>query len=361
MSSKNWSSAGRSGSSDERPAGAGVKWVVDVLRDLGDAIRDDVVAACEKWDRERNLEALAQVTCDDEGDTQYAIDDVAESRIVAALEPVAREEPIVLVAEGLSGGVRVLPEGANAAQARWRVIIDPIDGTRGLMYQKRSAWVLAAVAPNRGPTTSLQDIVAVVQTEIPLVKQHLTDRLTWRAGEPVIVRRFDRVAGEDEGVPIELRPSRATSIEHGFAAISRFFPGVRDELAAIDEEVVDAVLGPPVAGKARCFEDQYLSTGGQLYELMAGHDRFVADLRPLMMPLEQRRGRPSGIACHPYDICSAPMAAAAGVVITRPDGGPLNAPLDVTTDVAWVGYANEALRRQVEPALQAALRRRGLL
>jgi len=29
--------------------------------------------------------------------------------------------------------------------------------------------------------------------------------------------------------------------------------------------------------------------------------------------------------------------------------------------VAWVGYANEALRRAIEPVLQAALRRRGLL
>ena len=27
----------------------------------------------------------------------------------------------------------------------------------------------------------------------------------------------------------------------------------------------------------------------------------------------------------------------------------------------WVGYANEALRRAIEPMLQAALRRRGLL
>jgi hypothetical protein len=36
-------------------------------------------------------------------------------------------------------------------------------------------------------------------------------------------------------------------------------------------------------------------------------------------------------------------------------------PLDLTTDVAWVGYANEQLRASIEPVLQAALRRRGLL
>jgi hypothetical protein len=47
--------------------------------------------------------------------------------------------------------------------------------------------------------------------------------------------------------------------------------------------------------------------------------------------------------------------------VTDPEGEPLAAPLDVDTDVAWVGYANEAIRRQVEPALQRELRRRGML
>ena len=79
-----------------------------------------------------------------------------------------------------------------------------------------------------------------------------------------------------------LRPSRARSIAHGFAMTSRFFPGAREILAEIDEEIVRAALGPAYPGKAHCFEDQYISTGGQLYELMAGHDRFIADIRPLM-------------------------------------------------------------------------------
>jgi hypothetical protein len=34
--------------------------------------------------------------------------------------------------------------------------------------------------------------------------------------------------------------------------------------------------------------------------------------------------------------------------------------LSVEPDVAWVGYANAALRMQVEPELQAVLRRRGM-
>ena len=31
------------------------------------------------------------------------------------------------------------------------------------------------------------------------------------------------------------------------------------------------------------FDDQYISTGGQLYELAVGHDLFTADLRPAVL------------------------------------------------------------------------------
>ncbi len=42
-------------------------------------------------------------------------------------------------------------------------------------------------------------------------------------------------------------------------------------------------------------------------------------------------------------------------------GNPLDAPLTVDADVAWAGYANAAIRAQIEPALSAALHARGLL
>jgi hypothetical protein len=47
--------------------------------------------------------------------------------------------------------------------------------------------------------------------------------------------------------------------------------------------------------------------------------------------------------------------------VTDERGGRLAAPLDVTSNVAWIGYANEAIRAQVEPHLRRALARRGLI
>lgn len=329
--------------------------LIEKIKQLHDHIRDAVVTACE----EQALEALSEIAADDEGDTIYAVDRVSEELLVEALSVYAEKEPIVLIAEGIEGGSLVLPQGAKAEDARWRIIVDPIDGTRGIMYQKRSAWILTGIAPNKGEATSLRDIVAAVQTEIPLVKQHLADQCWALKGEGVQAQRYNRV--NKTWQPLQMKPSQAQSIAHGFAMISRFFPGVRDELAAIDEEVVLAALGKPEPGKASCFEDQYLSSGGQLFELMVGHDRFVADIRPLMEAEHERRGMRSGICCHPYDVCTLLIAEELGVIVTDAAGNPLDAPLNVDADVAWVGYANAHIQEQIQGALTQALTKRGLI
>jgi hypothetical protein len=218
---------------------------------------------------------------------------------------------------------------------------------------------LTGVAKNLGPETGLQDIELAVQTEIPLVKQHLADALWAFRGEGAQAERFNRLTGERAS--FNLQPSRAPSVLQGYAMVARFFPGARDVLAEMDEEIMRAALGPTPAGKALCFEDQYTSSGGQLYELMCGHDRFVADLRALLGPVMRERGLPLGLCCHPYDLCTELIARELGVIVTDVEGGPLRARLAVEPDVAWAGYANPDVREQIEPLLQEALRKRGLL
>lgn len=306
------------------------------------------------------LEDLSTVAYEGDGDTIYAIDKISEALIIDLfMSKIAVHTPIILIAEGIEGGEVILPLGTSPQAAKWRIIVDPIDGTRGLMYQKRSAWILTGVAPNKGPETNLQDIELAVQTEIPLVKQYLSDQLWVIRGEKVQSRRTNRLTGET--VPLVLRPSRSTTIAHGFATISRFFPGVRQELAAIDEEIVFKALGPVQPGKTHCFEDQYICTGGQLYELMAGHDRFIADIRPVMEQLLAARGLALGICCHPYDICTELIARSLGVIITNECGTPLTAPLNVDAKVSWIGYANRAIEVQIKPLLTQALKSRQLI
>ncbi len=333
--------------------------LLPAVRRLHDRIRQRVGDAT----RTQSSEQLSRIVGDNvvgDGDLVFAIDRVSEAELIDFVTAeIASVEPVVLVAEGLAGGETVLPAGASEADCCWRLIVDPIDGTRPLMYQKRSAWILTGVARNRGPETNLGDIQLAVQTEIPLLKQHLCDQLWAIRGLGASAERVNILT--DERKPLTLQPSTAESIQYGYAAISRFFPGMRDVLASIEDELIAQVLGPMPPGGTLTFEDQYPSTGGQLYSLLSGADRFLADFRPLMKPLAAARGENMGHCCHPYDICTLLIAEELGVAITNPRGEPLDAPLDVHTDVAWVGYANAGIQQQVEPGLRKVLSQRRLI
>lgn len=330
--------------------------LLPMVQELQRQIRDATLMACSK----RSQEELAKVADESPSDTIYAIDRVSEELLIDLFEGEAPAVGgIVLIAEGLEEGELVLPRGTSEESARFRVIVDPIDGTREVMYQKRSAWVLSGIAPNRGPGTRLSDIVAAAQTEIPIQKQHLADELWAIKGKGAFALRTNVQTGQWR--EFSLRPSRATGIEHGFAMLSRFFHGGRDVLAKLDDELVRRLLAEPKPGRPLCFEDQYLTTGGQFYELMVGHDRFNADLRPLLARTLEARGELPVICAHPYDVSTALIASEAGVILTNPDGSPFDAPLDARSDVAWVGYANAELRAKIEPVFQALLRENGLL
>jgi hypothetical protein len=320
--------------------------------------------------RDAVIDAMANSTAEEmrsgddsaPGDTIYGVDRVSERLLLEVLGVhLDKWLPLVVVAEGLADiglgpGTAVLPPGTNSANARFWIIVDPIDGTRGLMYGKRSAWILTGIAPklDNGQTPSLRDIEVAVQTEIPHPKQTFADTLWAVRGGGATAIRSDLRQGTSSA--LALTPSAARSIGHGFGQVARVFPGGRDILAAIDDEVCLAVVGPGDPGRGLTFEDQYISTGGQLAELAYGHDRWTADLRPLLTPLLAKRGLPPPQCCHPYDICTALIAEEAGVLVLGPDGV-LDHPLTLEADVAWFAYANESIRALVEPALVAAIAR----
>lgn len=291
---------------------------------------------------------MARVAGVTSADTIYAIDKISEAAVLAWFEEYwPKRWPVELVMEGLdeTHGPVTFPRGTPVRQTVFKCILDPIDGTRGLMYDKRSAWSLAALAPQRGAKTNLSDIVVAAMTELPTSKGGYADQLSVVRGGPVRATRTDLRTGKR--VRFQPRPSRAKDLAHGFASFVKFFP-VGKRWLAEREEALLAALGDGV----EIFDDQYLSSGGQLYELLMGHDRFIADLRPLAF---QALGVKTSLACHPYDLCTALIAQELGCVITAPDGKPLRVPLDTTSPVAWVGYANAALAKRIKPKLRKAL------
>ena len=312
------------------------------LRQVAERVRDHTLGEL----RARSPESLSAVAHESPADTIYAIDREVEDVLLPALdELLAPTVSFVLVCEGLEEGPAItFPRGTAPERCAARVIVDPIDGTRGLMYAKRSAWVLAAVAPNRGEATALSDLDVAVQAEIPTARAALADVLWAVRGEGAQGETLELATGQRRS--FQPRPSRATDLRGGFAALARYFPAGKAALAALEEELLGG-LGL-LDDRATTFEDQYISTGGQLYELMVGHDRFVADLRSVALPALS--GVKAPLCCHPYDACTALIAREAGVEVTDGRGRPLDAPLDTTTGLSWIGYANRTLRRQIEGA-----------
>ena len=315
---------------------------------LQDSVRDALIAVRDEQ-TVGELSEIAEVTA---ADTIYRIDKVSEAAIVAwfaAYWPA--EWPVELVMEGAEGGdAHTFPHGTPVSQTKFKCILDPIDGTRGLMYDKRSAWMLAGLAPQLGAQTRLSDIRVAAMTELPTSKQWAADQISGVRGcgpEGLVAERVDVRGGGRSRLTI--RPSQATDFRHGFASLARFFPEGKALLSQVEEGLWDALYGLGQNVSPLVFEDQYISTGGQIYELLIGHDRMVADLRPLAF---RKIGYSSALVCHPYDICTEMLLREAGGVVEAPDRQPLDAPLDTTSPVAWIGFANDHLAETVGPVLK---------
>jgi len=330
--------------------------LVDELSALGGQVRDRVIAS-RRWTDEPSCSESGP----EAGDVAYDADIEAEKVVHDFFDRAVHLHPVVVITE--DKGVVVVPAGASADGARWRVIIDPVDGTRELAWDMRSAWFLAGVAPNKGPSTTLADIEGAVQVEIPPSSQTLSVTMTATREGGTKQMWWDlaarsRVVGPP-GPQRPLRASTASTIRGGFAVFVDFFPGNRKEMMAIADEVFEAILlDPPKAGEAAIFNDQYISSGGQMYLLATGRYRCVIDIRADVDRAMGAQGTGSvGLCAHPYDLAAGLIATRLGVVLTDIRGESLSHPLDNVTNCSWVGYANEAIKTQVKGPLIEVLKR----
>lgn len=318
----------------------------ELLCDLGNEVRDALVSGRDSPD------VMSQVAYQSEADTIYQVDKVSEAAIEAWFLrkwPVAH--PVELVMEGIeSGDPLCFPRGTPAGDTKWKCILDPIDGTRGLMYDKRSAWSLAGLAPQRGKDTKLSDICVSCMTELPTSKQWRADQISAVRGGGLVSEAINVLDGTR--APLTMRPSEATSFEHGFSSLAKFFPEGRTLTAQVEELIWDQLIGLGKHDSPTVFDDQYICTGGQFYELLVGHDRMVGDIRPLVfhcLDLE------SSLVCHPYDAACWLLLLEGGVVYESPLGGFPDAPLDTTSAVAWLAFANPALADLARPVIHIVI------
>jgi len=318
-----------------------------LLCKLQDHLRETV---CRARDADTG-QLLARVDSVTEADTIYHIDRVSEDCINAWFRANwPADLPVEVVMEGAPP--LLFPEGITHGETAWKCLLDPIDGTRNMMYDKRSAWALAGIAPQRGEQTGLTDIVVAAMTELPPSKAWRSDQLSAIRGKGLRASAHDVRTGERS--PLVVRPSQAADCRHAFASVTRFFPDGLGLLGQLEERLWRELYPEAPGGSPIIFNDQYLTTGGQIYELIVGHDRFIADLRPFVF---RKSGLTGSLSAHPYDLAAACIAAEAGVIIENPlDGAPLSAPLDTVSPVAWAGYANASIARHIRPVLSRLIR-----
>jgi hypothetical protein len=297
-------------------------------------------------------------------DTIYGIDMVAEAALLNFLDarhPELGGAAFLLVGEFETGEAISFGHG----EPQFRVLLDPIDGTRLLMHKKSSGWILTGIAPERGEATRLADIFFALQTELPPPKQTFGDTL-WAS-------QFSHANGGRENLltgdsaPLILGGVAAADLRHGFISFVNLFPRGKQLIAKLEEEFLysPAVLAPPPSNAPipvdfPIFEDQHLSTGGQLYALMTGQMRLVVDFRPLLNHLWRRRNEPTLLCAHPYDIATALIAQKAGVSLFDHNGADLNGPTEPTAEIGWIGFCNQQLAARYLPTILEIIERNNL-
>lgn len=295
-------------------------------------------------------EELAAVAEQTPSDTIYAIDKAVEQPVLDWFERNWPEDcPVHLVMEGIEAISPVLLPSKVRGPAIMTCIIDPVDGTRGLMYDKRSAWTLAGVAPGDAGIARIEGIQVAAMTELPTSRQWRSDQISAVKGRGLVAECTDMHDPGRTLRPIKLTPSRAKDFRHGFASFSKFFPEGRVMTAQLEESLWERIVGLGTSPSPVIFDDQYISTGGQLYELMCGHDRLVGDLRPYAL---RALSLETTLVCHPYDICTEMLAREAGCIVEHPLRGAVAGPMDTLYPICWVAYANAELAEIVRPVLR---------
>ncbi len=266
----------------------------DLVRDLGDVLRDEVLPALGRREGREHAGGGAG------GDVTFAIDERAEARMDLYL---AERAPAVAFYSEDRGLVR------GSGEPEWVLVVDPIDGTRPAMAGLESACVSIAAARWRG-STEPGDGPLMADVEVGLIREI-------KSGAGFLAVR---------GAGVEPRPalSSTTSIErmlwtYGF----RGRPAV--ETSIVLEELIDSssCRGGTFDLGSACFDMTRVLTG-QMDAYVEPGPRIVDEVEGMRAEFE-RVGHGAVLNNSPYDLAAAVLILdEAGAVVTDARGAGLD-------------------------------------
>jgi fructose-1,6-bisphosphatase/inositol monophosphatase family enzyme len=292
------------------------------------------------------------------GDITFGLDLPSEELIDGWLREEARHAPLSVLTE--DSGWRHFgpaPDGCGSVELPGfdhggpRIAFDPVDGTRNLMVDLRSAWTVVSFAGPGSSQPRFGDLVAGITSEIPASRARSWRRLCAQRGAGTRLEEHELESAER----IDARALVAdgdTRVDNGYFPFFRYEPALRPSLAALEAAFFARVEEHEGADLRCVYDDQYISNAGQLVLLALGAYRMVVDARALVA---RRAGRVTTTS-KPYDLAGALICAQeAGARVTRADGTALEFPIDAETPLDMIGYANEGTRARLEPHWLAVL------
>lgn len=263
------------------------------------------------------------------GDDVFGVDARADEVLLDSIQRrCGARWPGSIVVEGFDEPIEV-----GGGRGPWRYLADPVDGSRGWLWGKRSAYVLLGAGRD---AEVLDDLEVGACVELPTARAALA--LSAAAVRGHGVEAFDDlVAVGGVARPVELAPLEGELQDHSFVTVASYAVGTMGRLGAWQDAVLDGL---------HVYDDPYICSGGLLVEVAAGRQAAVLDPRPAVVP--------GSMATHPYDLAAWLVAAEAGVVVECLDGTPLRVPLDTSTPVAWAAYANEDVAAELRARVAAA-------
>jgi hypothetical protein len=321
-------------------------FLLAATRRLHESIRERVSALLEEARAAGRPELASRPGAWGAGDVAYAIDEAAEHALAGFAAEVGQRHPLTLIAEGPG----VSRHGENAYGAALHIIADPVDGTRGLMHDMRSAYAITGIARDHGRPPRLSDIEIAVQTELPTTSAGVYHVLSAVFGQGATITRHDVRTGAE----IDSRPLRASEdprIDNGYLCFTRYLPVERPLIADVEQRFLARAIEAHGLDPRMLYDDQYLCTSGQLHLVTTGRYRMLADLRGWLF---RTRGLVNFTA-KPYDLAALLVYEEAGVPVLDDSFAALDAPLDTETRMSVIAFANEGLRQKLETHLRAAM------
>ncbi|MFT4541569.1 MAG: hypothetical protein ACI841_000219 [Planctomycetota bacterium] len=338
------------------------------LAHLADRMRTAARSALNEALQQPELSDFATPTGRGVGDWTFALDDGPEAVLSEWLEECAREAPLSLLTEdagwrhrgpGPRAGTTVELDGFDHGGAR--IAVDPVDGTRNLMFDLRPAWSVLSFAGPGPNEPRFADLSAGMVSEIPASGARSYRRLWAVRGAGCERERYELSDDASAGVAAPdncVHSGQALHVDaddrpdNGYFSFFTYDSQLRPTVARVAASFFARLEKHEGAQLSSCYDDQYISSGGQLALLSQGSYRFVADLRSTT---GEWHGRSTQVA-KPYDMAGAALCAMeAGAIVESVDGSALDIPIDATTPVDFIAFANPATRARLRPHFDASL------